>query len=513
MYESFSVVDIMLDEENPRFTEGVSSQAEAVNTLLEEGLDKLLALARDIAVRGKLDPINPPIVMRMDNDVVVLEGNRRFAAMKLLRNPDLARRVATRRAISRIRQAAETAGMSADGPAEVECYVADSREEARPWIELRHTGLNGGVGTDQWNSFQSNTFRRQPGSATDRAWLVVHAVVETFSDDPAMLHDVRRVRDEKFTNLGRLLARPHVRSSFGIDVDGDTVDLKLGDPFYMDILRRMFSDLVGMSVDEIKTGAAQDAYANKVVAAIRVNHPEGALPTGASSSSPDLGLAEGPLGTPAANGTSRNVTSPTRAEAGSGLSTGDAETGSDQGLLDTALFSLPSEAAPPSSAPEAAVKPARRRSEPRPEAKIFSGLTLRNLSLRTSAVLRDAQKVKIDEAPSVCAVMVRVIVEMVVTEVGVKKEWFGEGQPLVKKIRKALYTLDPNIENGMKRDKELAMAWTTSQGDQGWAVDQMNAFVHNFNAHPSGESVRALSMNFHALLARLDDLAGEGERA
>ncbi len=483
MYEPFSVVDVLLDEENPRFADPVSGQPEAINALLRLGATKLLNLAEDIAVTGQLDPTNPPIVMRGGDDVIVLEGNRRFASLKLLRNPDLAMGEATRKLVRKIRGKAEAAGQNADGPAIVTCWVVADREEAKRWMELRHTGQNDGVGTDPWTSYQSVTFRRRPGTAEDRAWLFIRAVISTFDADPQLLADVREVRDEKFTNLARLISRPYVREQMLFDIKGETVSIDSESSFATDVLRTVFADLKTLTVDEIKSTELQDDYIDRVVAAVRERYPDDGQ-DGEGGSGGGSGGTDGSTGSKGIDGGSggSGVTGGSGGESGVNTGTG---TGTGAG--------------------------GRRKNPPKGEARIFYGLTLRNVELRTSTILKHAQTVKIDTAPSVCAVMVRIILEMTVTEIGVSRGWFTEGEKLRKKIRKAILQLDPDAANSMKRDKALDLAWIKTQTDagDGLAIDEMNAYVHNFMADPTPASVRGLTGIFRPLLQHLDDYAGE----
>ncbi|WP_143537163.1 hypothetical protein [Rhodococcoides fascians] len=81
---------VLLDPQNPRLPDGTSNDKEAINRLLEEGYSQLLALARDMADRGEGNPAELPIVIADGSKFVVLEGNRRFAALKLLKDPMLA---------------------------------------------------------------------------------------------------------------------------------------------------------------------------------------------------------------------------------------------------------------------------------------------------------------------------------------------------------------------------------------------------------------------------------------
>lgn len=493
-YEPFSIVDVEVDEHNPRFAEPVVGQREAINALLAQGPSKLLNLAEDIALVGQLDPINPPIVMREGNRVVVLEGNRRFAAMKLLRNPDIAVAPATQKALARIRKKALEAGQSGEGPAQVDCYVAENREAAQRWIELRHTGQNEGVGTDPWNSYQSAAFRPRP-TAEYRAVLFVRKVLETFADDTELVNDVRSVRDGgKFTNLARLLSRPYVRSQMMVEIKNDVVTLDAENEFATDVLRVVFHDLTTIKVDSIKTSDQQDDYIDAVVAAVSEQYQDEPSDDDAHGQRDEPGdssdVTHGESGTPGSGGNGSGTKGAQEYDGGN-PSAGPAR---DEG----------------SSAPGGDEPTRRRRNAPKGEARIFYGLVLKSVDLRTSKLLKEAQKLKIDDAPGVTAVMVRVILEMAMTDVGLARGWFTEGEKLRRKFRKCLLTLDPDAENSQKRDKALDMAWIKTQsGDgDGLAVDEMNAYVHNFMAVPTPESVRALTKTFRPLLQRLDDYAG-----
>lgn len=87
---SYPVASLLLDETNPRFVEAVESQRAAVNALLADGPVKLLSLAEDIAREDAINPTELPVLIEEDGELIVIEGNRRMAALKLLRNPELA---------------------------------------------------------------------------------------------------------------------------------------------------------------------------------------------------------------------------------------------------------------------------------------------------------------------------------------------------------------------------------------------------------------------------------------
>lgn len=433
----FTITALQLDQENPRFSP-TGSQSEAIQALLHDDPGKLLNLAQDIATTGQLNPLDNFGVVEEDGRPVVVEGNRRVAALKLLRRPSLAKSKTARDELNRLSAIGK-------GPNRVSCFVAGTREEARHWIELRHAGEMDGVGVRPWSSEQTNRFARSKGSQADKASRFADAVLKEFPDDHAMHADIAKARRERITTVGRLISDPVVARAFGVGFTDDDVVFHFDTQDLQEGFRKIWRDMAGGSVSEIKNKAQRQDY---------VLNSSGSVPA------PSRRLA-----TPRLPGSST--------------------------------------AAPPSKKTASKSKGGKPS---KPETAIFEGLRLNHLSQRTQDVLRAAQRLKIDESVPVCAIMLRVIIEMVVTEVGVSKKWFQESEKLAKKIRKCLLTLDPSIEVPTRRDKTLDAAWTGSQSSAGGgiAVEQMNAYVHNFMASPTTADLRAHSLNFRPMLERLN---------
>ena len=85
------VTDILLDTGNYR-TGKQDDQREAIKALIDEQKNKLVNLAKDIIENG-LSPLETVMVYAVPdqkNRYIVVEGNRRVAAIKLATQPDLA---------------------------------------------------------------------------------------------------------------------------------------------------------------------------------------------------------------------------------------------------------------------------------------------------------------------------------------------------------------------------------------------------------------------------------------
>lgn len=86
------VADLKLDLENPRLGQGLKSQPDAIHAMLRAEGKKTLELAQDILENG-LNVAERPMVIRADDDpkrYVVLEGNRRLTALRILAQPSSA---------------------------------------------------------------------------------------------------------------------------------------------------------------------------------------------------------------------------------------------------------------------------------------------------------------------------------------------------------------------------------------------------------------------------------------
>ena len=143
---------LRLDRVNPRL---VGKAAEASDEWIVARLSRsaeLDELLQSISANGYLD-IEPLVVMQApENDaLIVLEGNRRLATLRLLREPALVSRIAsaesTRIAIPEIDDAVrETLD-------EVSVYLVANRERARAFIGFKHIN-----GPQKWDAYAKARF-------------------------------------------------------------------------------------------------------------------------------------------------------------------------------------------------------------------------------------------------------------------------------------------------------------------------------------------------------------------
>jgi len=182
-----AVTTLRLDPENPRLATSVKrpTQQELIADLLEH--EDVLDLVRDIARQGFF-PNELLVAIRDGANIIVIEGNRRLAALKLLLNPDLAPPDFQKR----VRQHAERAHTVID---KVSVVVAPKRSSAVPLLIARHKGQ----AVKGWTSIMQARFLQ---SRLDEGLTVDQIAEETGLDRGEV---VRELRDAKLYDVIRSL--------------------------------------------------------------------------------------------------------------------------------------------------------------------------------------------------------------------------------------------------------------------------------------------------------------------
>ncbi len=139
---------LSLDPRNPRLYNGKDfSENAETHELVKELANSadLEELIQSISENGYLS-IEPLIIMPRKGKYIVLEGNRRLAAIKLLKDPDLARKcrvVVPKKLKYNVEKSLE----------EVAVYLVESEDDARSFIGFKHVN-----GPHKWDSFAKAQF-------------------------------------------------------------------------------------------------------------------------------------------------------------------------------------------------------------------------------------------------------------------------------------------------------------------------------------------------------------------
>lgn len=455
---TFSVSELRLWKDNPRFLEPVPDENSAIAALLRDGGSKLLNLASDIAQRNSLNPADLPIVLMIDGVPTVLEGNRRIAALKLLRNPEFAPFPDQQEQFSAISKV----GI---GPELVLCSVAQSLDEARPWIELRHTGENNGVGILPWSSFQIQNFAGTKNTHSRRAAIFLMGVAELYVDDRSIEANTSTIISTRLTNLGRLVSDPQVRKilCFEFSETGLRVAADLGKwhPLVRTLLDEVANILV---VGDLYSREQRAAYADGLLARFPLSRESYRAPEenrGEESETDKESTQQG--------------TEPKTSNVGS------------------------------SDGSQSQPKP--RKAE-KSESRIFQGFRGPYLDSSIRSLLNESQKITIESCPTVCGAMIRVIVELTlddaITELNISG--VSPSSEMKAKLRKVIHRLDPLIQNKNSADPDLLKIWNNCLGDDaGVGIQLLHSYVHGMGVPAIPTTVRSLSKLFRPLLEKVDN--------
>jgi len=236
--KTLKVEDLILDTNNPR-VEASKSQHEEIQRLLDDQGDDLLSLAEDILENG-LSPIERLLVMQDKSDpakFAVLEGNRRLLALKIMFSPSVLGGLNIDPKLKKqFEEAASEFGKKRSAHS-IDCYVVDTRDQARHWILLRHTGANDGAGVVDWTAVASARFKGEDPAL--QALEFVSKFGNLSADEKAQVGR----RDFPISTLDRLLNSKAVRERLGFDVKKQKLTTGLPPEELIKALRKIVLDL------------------------------------------------------------------------------------------------------------------------------------------------------------------------------------------------------------------------------------------------------------------------------
>lgn len=211
------IEQLVLDTDNPRITRA-EGQQQALQKVVKEQKLKLVRLAESIVGYG-LNPIKRLMVMEVSakpKRYIALEGNRRVATLKLLKNPAAMTGLDMPDGMQRrLEQLAKVFEPSKIEP--IDCYEVPSRDAAKYWIELEHNGEAEGAGVVGWKPIVAARFRKKEPAIQAFEMVLEHG---GFNEDEA-----EALRNGfSLTTLRRLMDSKEVRESIGLSLkDGQLV--------------------------------------------------------------------------------------------------------------------------------------------------------------------------------------------------------------------------------------------------------------------------------------------------
>jgi len=425
------VKNLLLDVNNPRH-DILENQKDAIREMIVDQHDKLINLARDIVEQG-INPSELTIVTPDENDpkeYIVLEGNRRVVAIKLLNDPSLAK---LGEKPSVIKFFEESSQKFIDNQfTKLSCVIFESRDDATHWIELKHTGENKGVGVVGWDSEAVARFRQRLGKPS-LALQVVEFVKKNAKLDETEKEGLDKIR---LTNVARLVNDPDIRNALGISVDKGDIVSEIPPEEVIKGLTKIVTDISDkdFTVNDIRHKKDREEYLKKIT--------KNDLPS-----------------------KSTKIVEPWR------------------------LDSLPVGAeVTPSSAATTSMKKSVPLSSNR-KTLIPPRCILRINHPRINKIYKELRGLEVDDYPNACAVMLRVFLELSLEEYAKNK---GIAFPNDAKLFKKLQMIADYLENNniMTKSALKSVRVACSSTDALFSTNTLNAYIHNKDFSPKSKYLK-----------------------
>ncbi|HVB66211.1 MAG TPA: hypothetical protein VND01_00780 [Candidatus Acidoferrales bacterium] len=207
--KNLSVSKLNVDTGNFRIGEFADRRA-AYKAMIDEEGGNLISLAEDIVENG-LSPAEKFIVVPdpdENGNYIVCEGNRRLTALKMLEVPELAHDTKYTKAFSRLSKKYMQSPID-----KLECVILDDKDKALPWIERKHTRMEG-RGVTPWSA---------PAQARAEAYRgrvrPSKAVLDFLKSKGKLTRALEEGLRRRTTNLDRVFQMPYLRKSLGVIIE------------------------------------------------------------------------------------------------------------------------------------------------------------------------------------------------------------------------------------------------------------------------------------------------------
>jgi hypothetical protein len=251
------IEDLLLDLDNPRLRT-VATQSEALEAIVRLSIRHFRTMMQSIHQHG-LDPGDSFYVLDLTEEsdgYIVVDGNRRLAALKVLSEPAVLQ--STKLPETTIKQLTKAAaGFERSTVEPISCVVFESRADADDWILRRHGRGMEGEARIHWGTLEIQRFQK------DRTVLDVIDFVErnsTFDDD--RWRQIKSVVEAKPSVLRRFLDSRKGRDWLGIaisDENGEKVPTFARDAgFVLNVLTRILEDIRQGEIDTRTHNKAED---------------------------------------------------------------------------------------------------------------------------------------------------------------------------------------------------------------------------------------------------------------
>lgn len=498
-HKNRSIKRLHLDLRNPRLGRpSVDTEADAMTRLLKEFGTKIIGLARSIAEHG-LNPTESWAIVHEDNKYVVLEGNRRLVACRLLDNPRKAPDPQTAATFERIKRGVRTTG-SYLNPS---CVEFEHRADARYWIHLKHHGAGSGEGTAAWGPEMVYLDQVNSGSSPVEWNEFWYWLEETYQHDRPLVDLIDQARRDQYTLMDRVYTwkvKELLGASFTqpgqISVDVDTDKIK---PFIHKLI-------TGMLTPQPKDPKAPGAADVLVISSRTLNSRDPAKTTIQKVWEDAIGDADVTPTTPTSTGTTSPAQDAGDAEQAPGPSGASSSTAGT-----TTADNLASGAATEPKKPRSDGGSRTRQPKPRKsETHLYHGVQRTHMPDRLRRLLKECSRLEIAMHPETASVMARVAVELAADTLIDHQNLKPKSKQLTDKLAAVMRHLDPGLDSKNPTRLDLAGTWAAVRTDtaDGHFIRDLHNCVHAYQFTAAPEMAKRANHLFTPLLNAINTELG-----
>ncbi|PKL92979.1 MAG: hypothetical protein CVV21_01135 [Candidatus Goldiibacteriota bacterium HGW-Goldbacteria-1] len=249
--ETIKLEKLTINLGNPRFDQK-ENQRDAIIAMVNDQEKKIINLSKDIIENG-VNPSDVIMVSEMDSDTyVVLEGNRRVVALKLLLNPDIIKNEneSFYKKIIKLSSVFNAKPIKA-----LDCVVFDEYKDANKWIVLKHTGENEGKGVVEWDAQQKRRFEEHTKGKMNVSLQIINFLSKRDDVDDSLKANFDKI---PITNLERLVEDKKVQEFLGIKIENGLFESKVEEKEVVKGLVKIVRDLIDKRVKVKKIYKKED---------------------------------------------------------------------------------------------------------------------------------------------------------------------------------------------------------------------------------------------------------------
>lgn len=228
-------VDLLdFDARNARLTlNEAPSQGELIQEIARVEWKSCIELLKHIVKYGQLSPLENILLLSYGNRYIVLEGNRRLFALRLLN-----RHKPTLQLLSRRQQTQAENIVKGHNPiTEVRAVIFKHRVDAAPWITLKHASGQGGAAMKPWRAFEKDRdeYNRNPNNCP-KTLAFFYTAINLRDEYEGFADVIDRVHERGYTNLERIITSLFFEEITGITISGTMLRSPYGEKYVHNIV-------------------------------------------------------------------------------------------------------------------------------------------------------------------------------------------------------------------------------------------------------------------------------------